>query len=142
VWVEAAPLTNARLELGGHLVRDVVRLVRAVGECLEAALFVVRHPSIDALARDAVLLGDLGDGEAVADHCDDRVVTLFHLADLLEHLATSLAKTSREQVGPKCQPSAVTAERIRRSNTLTLVRPEGLEPSTCGLRVRCSAKLS
>jgi hypothetical protein len=57
------------------------------------------HPTTDAREKDAVFLGDLGGGEASGNHCDDRVVTLFHLADLLEHLATSLEKSSGRQLG-------------------------------------------
>ena len=84
--VRSSHLEHPGLELAGHLVGHELWSMRSFGERLESALFIARHPSIERLSTDAELLRRLGDGEAVSHDANYCVITLFHFADLHEHL--------------------------------------------------------
>jgi hypothetical protein len=44
------------------------------------------HPPIDGFPSDPELSRHLGDGETIPDNAEHGVITLFHFADLREHL--------------------------------------------------------
>src|SRR5438128_6123971 len=62
-----------------------MRTMRALHEPVEPVRLVAGEPGIDGVAMHTELLGDLRDAHHVADHGDDGVIALFHLAELLEH---------------------------------------------------------
>jgi hypothetical protein len=96
---------------------------------------------------DPVLLGHLGDPHAVAHHCQDGVVTLYHL-DSSRNTRATPPSTERKggARGVRCQPntcrvSAEHASGIKRTRSVGCqpdfyklpVGPAGFEPATEGL---------
>ena len=75
------------------LVRDAFRPMRAVRESFDPARLVTTQPGVQALASHPELLGHLCHSEAIFDDAHDGVVTLFHFAELPEHLGRSPPST-------------------------------------------------
>jgi hypothetical protein len=101
--VLATKLQDAGLEPRRHLVWDVFRTVRPVGERLEATGPVARHPPVQALAADPVLLCRFAHSQTISDDRDDGVIALFHFAELLEHSGHLLPLGKGRTVGLRCQ---------------------------------------
>ena len=66
-----------------------------------AGLWLVRalYPPIDGLAAHPIGDRRLADGQAVSDDGEDRVITLFHFAELHERSAHLLALSSAQTGG-------------------------------------------
>jgi hypothetical protein len=89
-------------------------LVRALTERGHPAFFIAPYPPIDGLTAHPIDTGRLTDGHAVSDDGEDRVITLFHFAELHEYSAHLLALAAAQGSGGRCQGSAVTASQITR----------------------------
>ena|GEM_PF-3624109 len=79
-----------------------------------------------------------GDRKAVSLDGEDGVITLFHLAELLEHSATSLRDLAQIG-GARCRVSTE-HEMSLINRRITLVGRPGLDPGTLGLKVPCSSR--
>src|SRR5204863_6795751 len=98
-----------------HLVRTTGRPMRTVGQTLQPALFITTQPLMHRLAGHPELLGHRGHGQPVDLHGHHSLITLFHLAQLLEHSATpSPQPTEGRGWEPRGQASADTPSTIRR----------------------------
>ena len=118
---------------GVDLVRTGLGSVRALGEAVEAALFIAPHPPIDGLTRHPIGNRRFADGQTVSDDGQDRVITLFHFAELHEHSAHLLAQHQRKPGGGRvsrisryyvtdhpllgCRSAVIDLRQIRRGNT-------------------------
>jgi hypothetical protein len=81
--------------------RTALGPMRAVSEGFEPSFLVSLHPAIDALAGHPEGGRHLPHRQAVSDHGQDGVVTLFHLAELHEHSATSSARERAQDGGAR-----------------------------------------
>ena len=63
--------------------------MRAVPQALEALGLITGQPGMHRVSVHPKLLGYLGDSHSFSDDGQDGVITLFHLAELPEHWATS-----------------------------------------------------
>ncbi len=99
--------------------------MRSVSERGQAALLVAGDPGVDGLAGDAEALGDLDDLPAVLDHCEHRLIPLFHDAELHQHgppperdgrCQASAEATVKDQAEP--------VSRISRNSVKDQVTPE------------------
>jgi hypothetical protein len=110
----AAQFTDARLEVGGHLVRTGAGAMRAVSERVQPASGVAAQPAVDGLAADPVALGDLDYREPVPDDFHDGVEALLCHCELQEHAPDLLAST---KVGGAEKGQAVVSTINRNSGT-------------------------
>jgi hypothetical protein len=65
--------------------------MRAISQTVKTLGLVVSQPGVHGVSVNTELLGYLGDSHPVPDDCQDGVISLFHLAELPEHSATSRA---------------------------------------------------
>lgn len=110
-----------------------------MNQCQQSPGLVARQPVVDALVRDPVGLGDLTDPTTVPHDPQDGVGTLFRLAELHKHSATSLCEAhggSVEVSGIARTSVQDQAERFgpdQPEQNVVSVGPAGIEPATEGL---------
>ncbi len=63
--------------------------MRSVAEAFETLGLVMGQPGVHRVSMHAALLGHFADPRPISDDGQDGVMTLFHLAELHKHSATS-----------------------------------------------------
>ncbi len=145
VRVATTRLEHPDLDGGIHLVRAPAGTVGTIGQSRQTLGLVPAEPPMDRLARHVEPVRHLHDRNAIADHREHCLVPLLHDTQLHQHVGEchgSGGASVTHQPEPRNPSAGAEMSRVRRNHTISVVGPPGLEPGTCGLRVRCSARLS